>query len=147
MSSCYTLCDLNNLKSSRQATLHNMDQKLEDNMNFAVWNCMMKTQTESKPATLMNWHQCTRAKSHQHHFSWLVDIGHSSSHTVKWLSNLYDTIRVLSQAIFGGKTMITPILENCLTSHIRPLFWSPKISPHFSHSDSLSAGTPKICNE
>lgn len=75
-------------------------------------------------------------KSHQCHFFWLVS-RHSSSHTVTRSHQICDTVRILTQVVFGHKTVTTASLEPVLQCEPRAKILC------FSHNSYLLSGTSK----
>lgn len=63
-------------------------------------------QSESQLTSSLNQCKCAQITENvlsNLSISWLVDVGHSSSHAVRWSSQISDTVRIVLQAIFVGR--------------------------------------------
>lgn len=89
----------------------------------------MKTQTESQPMMRMNCATCNNC--HHHHFSdghgilfqWLVDAGHGSSHTVRFIPNFFFILALL-EFYFRLSLVATAILDPVSQCDVGPPFQS-----------------------
>lgn len=80
---------------------------------------------------------------------WLADVG--GSHTVRSSSQTFDTVRVLSQANFGRKTVTTAILEPVSQCDVQPPFQSQAqryhhVSPTMVYLLSDTSENHTICS-